>query len=329
MTPRRLIDSIRLSLRAGMGGSGGSFFDIDRKPMGGDGGDGGSIFCIEDSSLQDLKSLIPHQRGGKFIQAEHGQSGSSNNKSGKGGDDILLNVPIGTTFSSTRKVIEVSDKPILLVSGGRKGKGNQSMRQGNDICTPGEAGEQEIYSIELRHIADIGLVGPPNAGKSSLLRSLTRSRCRVASYPFTTLYPNLGSMGSEGIIIADIPGLIEGAAKNRGLGHRFLKHLERSKIISLVLDASLPSLLEDIKMLFTELKEYKNSFLIPKIQMIILNKADLISYECLLIIIKEIEEWYSIEHEGAVPCKIFPISALHNAATKIVEEALRGMIIKS
>lgn len=318
-----LIDALRLTLRGGTGGAGVASFDADRRPMGGDGGDGGSIFCIEDASLRDLKCLSTHQNG-KVIQAPNGSNGSSNNRSGRSGDDLLLHVPLGTTFSSIKRVIEVNNTPSLLVRGGLKGKGNLSLHHGNADHTTGHPGEEEVYSIDLRHIADVGLVGPPNAGKSSLLRSLTRSQCQVASYPFTTINPNLGCIPKDNIIIADIPGLIEGAAQNRGLGHRFLKHLERSKIVSLVIDVSTLNTMKDIKMIYKELGEYKAGYLLPKIQMILLNKADLISYEELVKVITDIKECPSLFN-----LKILPISALHNAATSKVQEELRRMIIKS
>lgn len=282
-----LIDHAKVFVSGGNGGAGCSSFRREKYipkggPNGGDGGRGGAVYF---RGNQHLKTLLDFTRKPKYI-AQRGQDGMSRNSFGYDGDDLILDVPLGTTIYKDGFVLAdiLTDGQLLLVAkGGRGGRGNvhfkSSTRQAPRISEKGEPPESADLELKLRLIADVGFVGFPNAGKSTLLSRLTRAHPKIANYPFTTLFPNLGVTihNDREIIFADMPGLIEGAHKGKGLGHQFLQHLERTRILVHVVD---PMGFADyspekaIRVINSELKKYSKILAIKK-QIIAVNKQDL------------------------------------------------------
>lgn len=274
------IDKTHIYVKAGRGGNGCDSFYKPRGsrhkyPNGGAGGKGGDIYLICDDSLATLLDF--HYK--KDFRAGPGKHGSSNNKKGKDGKDLFIKVPLGTIVknASSHKIIKdfccITDK-VLVAKGGRGGKGNTSRR----IAELGKEGQQLELELELKLIADVGLVGLPNVGKSTFLKFLTNAKTKIAGYPFTTKTPVLGTVkiADFDFVIADIPGLIEGAHRGRGLGHEFLRHIERTKVLVLMVDVSkarVCSPVESYAQLIKELKLY-NKNLIDKPRIIALNKVD-------------------------------------------------------
>lgn len=288
------IDYVKIQVKGGDGGNGCVSFRREKHvprggPNGGDGGDGGSVWLEADEHLATLLDL----KYRPYHRAPKGKHGSGNNKSGKSGQDIVIKVPLGTTVSLEEKELAdltKSGERFLAAKGGRGGRGNQhfatSTRRSPRFAEKGEAGEQRSLILELKMIADVGLVGLPNAGKSTLLSKLTRATPKIASYPFTTLHPNLGvaelEKGSR-IIIADIPGLIEGASKGQGLGDRFLRHIERTGLLLHLVsiednENDFSYLYEKYEMIRMELSAYSEE-LLSKPQILALNKTDLLNAE--------------------------------------------------
>jgi len=254
-------------------------------PDGGDGGDGGSIIVRASRRLHTLTDF----KSRKYFKALNGKPGRGKNQSGKSGPDLFIDVPLGTVIEDldTGEFLAdlIQDKQeFLLLSGGKGGKGNQrfatSTNRAPRIAHPGFPGQEKRLKLSLKFIADIGLIGLPNTGKSTLLSRLSMARPKIDRYPFTTLTPNLGAMAFDhesSIIIADIPGLIEGASTGRGLGHRFLKHIERTKLLLHLLDITYQpdqDILEDFYALRQEMEAY-NPKLVEKPQMVLINKMDL------------------------------------------------------
>ncbi len=304
-----LITEINIEFQAGKGGDGKvSFYKSRKGPDGGNGGDGASIFVTATSDIYALSHLSQNTE----IEAENGQDGMKNKKAGKGGADLEVKLPLGTviTDKNSQEVFEVKDKicRFLLCQGGLGGKGNWEYRSAENV-TPlyaqnGFEGQQRDLYINLKLIADCGLIGFPNAGKSSLLKEITRARPKIGSYPFTTLEPNLGEL--EGKIIADIPGLIEGASKGKGLGIKFLKHIEKVSLIFHCLSSELEKPEKSYQQIRQELKSYNPKLLkIPEI--ILLTKTDLKSEKEVKAIIRvlkklkkpilpvSIHDWKSLE----------------------------------
>ena len=283
------IDEAAIHLIAGSGGNGCLSFRREKfipkgGPDGGDGGKGGSIFLKADSSLTTLQDF----RLQKKYQAKNGSTGEGKNKHGKDASDIILKVPVGTVVFEESTEEEIADLKkdgdlFEVVSGGKGGLGNARFKSSTNRAprktTEGEKGEELSLQLELRLIADVGLLGFPNAGKSTLISSISEAKPRIANYPFTTLTPNLGVVEAKSLnpyVIADIPGLIPGAAKGAGLGIRFLKHLSRVKLLLHLIDVSeiKPEDVEEKKnSLDKELKEFDES--LSKLeQWIVLTKAD-------------------------------------------------------
>lgn len=295
-----MIDSVKIHLQAGRGGDGHvSFNRIPGKPYGppegGDGGKGGDVYLLASS---DLNTLLPF-RFKKDFEAENGDHGGRNRKKGSTGEDLVLKVPVGTIVRSLsgEKLIDLSeeDKKVLVALGGRGGRGNAHMPKSLETreiqglaeekegrwaylhrAEKGLSGEEIDIELELQVLADVGLIGLPNAGKSTLLAALTAAKPKIANYPFTTLEPNLGVLieGKESLVLADIPGLIEGASEGKGLGDQFLRHVQRTKALVHVISAESGDLIRDYETIRAELGEYDPELLNKK-EIVVLNKIDL------------------------------------------------------
>jgi GTP-binding protein len=287
-------DEAVISVRSGDGGRGCVSFRREKYvprggPDGGDGGNGGSVFVRATKRRRTLDAFSFK----KYFRAQDGRPGRGKNQTGKDGTAVTVEVPLGTIIYDQGLGEMLADltednQKILVLSGGKGGKGNQhfttSTNKAPRIAQPGLPGQEKILHLSLKTLADIGLVGFPNAGKSTLLSRLTTARPRIDTYPFTTLAPNLGVMTFDDEIVltmADIPGLIEGASQGRGLGHRFLKHIERTRLLLHLLDITYvpeKGILEDFLTLRSELEKY-NPSLVKKDQMVLINKIDIHSAE--------------------------------------------------
>ncbi len=284
------VDIAKISVKAGKGGNGSVAFRREKYepmggPAGGDGGDGGSIILVADEGLRTLMDF----RYKRHYQAESGEDGRGKKQYGSDGKDLVLKVPTGTLVKDEETDIILADlkthgQQFVVARGGRGGKGNtrfkNSIRRTPRFAEPGTKGEERDIILELKLLADVGLVGFPNVGKSTILASITSAKPKIANYHFTTLKPNLGvvSIGEgHSYVLADIPGLIEGASEGAGLGLEFLRHVERTKLLLHVLDASGQEdrdPVEDFYKINEELKQYSEK-LTGKEQIIVLNKLDL------------------------------------------------------
>lgn len=282
-------DRVILDVFAGKGGNGVVAWRREKfipkgGPCGGDGGDGGSVIIRADSQMFTLD----YYRNRRIMKAENGGQGGGGNRSGKKGATLILKVPCGTLIKEIVTGALITDlteegQEILLCKGGRGGKGNDHFKtptnRAPNICTEGTLGDQRQVELELKLIADVGLVGFPNAGKSTLMTAMTRVPVKAAPYPFTTLRPNLGFFTRRDggrIFVADIPGIIHGASENRGLGFEFLRHIERTKLLLFVLDASGidgRNPVDDYRVLRQELENYSDEIL-SKPHLVVLNKMD-------------------------------------------------------
>ena len=284
----KFLDQAKIYVKAGNGGTGSASFRREKfvefgGPNGGDGGNGGSVVAIAESNLNTLIDF----RFQQHFKGERGQNGMSKNKTGKDGKDLVLKVPVGTQiFEEDNNTIiddlKTTGQKIILANGGRKGLGNVRFKTSTNRAprkkTEGSKGESFCIWLQLKVIADIGIIGMPNAGKSSLLSALTKARPKIANYPFTTLNPNLGVMSysDKEITIADIPGLIEGAHEGIGLGDKFLRHIERCKSLVHLIDINDKDLLDNYTKVRKELSKYSKN-LLKKKEVIIFNKIDLIN----------------------------------------------------
>ena len=283
----KFLDQAKIFIKAGNGGSGSASFRREKfvefgGPDGGDGGDGGSIIIESDRNLNTLIDF----RYSQHFKAQHGQSGSKKNKTGGRGKDLVLKVPVGTQIYEEDNNTLIYDflknkEKFLLAAGGKGGLGNVRFKSSTNRApkkkTNGKIGEEFWIWLQLKVIADIGIIGLPNAGKSSLLNALTRARPKIANYPFTTINPNLGVcyIKDKEIILADIPGLVEGAHKGVGLGDKFLRHVERCKILLHMIDVTEEDLVGNYKKIRSELLAYDKN-LYKKEEIIVLNKSDII-----------------------------------------------------
>ncbi len=281
------IDHVRIRVKAGNGGSGCVSFRREKfrpkgGPDGGDGGHGGSIYIAADPRLSTLLDFKYHPN----FKAESAEHGKGSNQHGKGGADLILKVPVGTVIKDGATGAVLADliapnQSVLVAKGGRGGRGNARFvsptNQAPRHWEPGEFGEERELELELKLIADVGLVGLPNAGKSTLLSKLSAARPKIADYPFTTLKPNLGIVkhrDHDSFVMADIPGLIEGAHLGKGLGMEFLRHIERTSVLVFLLDCTSENLERDYHTLCEELRHYKSE-LLARPQIVAITKIDL------------------------------------------------------
>ena len=300
MSTPNFIDHIRIEARSGKGGAGSRHLRREKYmphggPDGGDGGKGGSVIVRGNSQLWTLL----HLRYTKHVIASDGEVGSGNQCSGKAGKDIVIEVPLGTVAKDdeTEEVLfDITEhgQEIVLLEGGRGGLGNQhfhsSTFQTPRFAQPGEPGQQKWFKLELKVLADVGLVGFPNAGKSTLLASISAAKPKIADYPFTTLVPNIGIVpyrDGKSFVMADIPGIIEGASEGRGLGLRFLRHIERNSVLLFMIPADTADIKKDFKVLRNELEQYSPELLHKEIVLAI-TKCDMLDEELTKAIKKEL-----------------------------------------
>lgn len=339
----KFIDEAKIYVKAGDGGNGAATFRREKYipmggPNGGDGGRGGSIFLIADCNIN---TLVDYRYTRKFI-GKRGENGGGADQYGAGGADIILRMPVGTVVSdvNTGEILadlDVHEKKVLLAKGGKGGLGNihfkSSTNRAPRQCTKGGQGEEYELQLELRVLADVGLLGLPNAGKSTLIRAVSSARPKVADYPFTTLHPNLGVVrvdAEKSFVMADVPGLIEGAADGAGLGIRFLKHLQRTRILLHLVDIAPidpdADPVKDAKAIVGELIKHDPA-LADKPRWLVLNKLDLIPEEDREKAVKDFLKAYkkATKYDGPV----FPITAISGDGTKpliyAIQEALEQM----
>ena len=333
----QFVDQARITVVAGKGGNGCMSFRREKYvpkggPDGGDGGDGGSIYLVGDDSLNTLIDF----RFQKHYRANSGEAGRGKQCSGKAADDLLIKVPVGTSIvdEDTLEVIgditEVGQK-LLVAAGGRRGLGNIHFKSSTNRAprqtTKGTEGEERHLNLELKVMADVGLLGLPNAGKSTLIRSVSAAKPKVANYPFTTLVPNLGvvKVGThQHFVMADIPGLIEGASEGTGLGFKFLRHLTRCRLLLHVVDiapvdASDP--VDNVRTIIRELKTY-SSTLAERPRWLVLNKLDMLPEEEAEALCERIIS--ELNWQGPV----FRISALSNLGTERLSQAIMQWLLE-
>ncbi|MGA0790392.1 MAG: Obg family GTPase CgtA [Pelagibacteraceae bacterium] len=321
----KFLDQAKIFVKAGDGGNGIASFRREKfieygGPNGGDGGDGGSVIL---KAVNGLNTLIDF-RFAQHFKSENGDKGGSNNKTGHGGKDLYLRVPLGTQVYAEDKKTLIYDftkenEEFILAKGGKGGVGNTKFKSSTNRAprkfTKGKSGEEISVWLELKIIADVGLIGFPNAGKSSFLTISTKARPKIADYPFTTLKPNLGvvQFDDKEIVMADIPGLIEGAHKGIGLGDKFLKHVERCKSLLHIIDINEDDLINKYKIIREELSQYSEK-LTKKKEIVVFNKIDLLTEEEKNNKIKEFKKFYKK--------KFFQISILKK---QNIKEVLRSL----
>lgn len=281
------IDSAKIFVKSGKGGNGIIHWRREKfipkgGPDGGNGGVGGDIIIRAD---KQINTLLDFRYSKRFI-AKNGNPGEGSNKEGRSAEPVVIKIPVGTIIRNAETGEQIADvtadgEEFVIAKGGRGGKGNWVFRsptnQAPRVCTPGDPGEEYHLELELKLLADIGLVGFPNAGKSTLISTISAAKPKIADYPFTTLVPNLGMVyfqESKHFVVADIPGLIEGAHEGKGLGIQFLKHIERTKALLYLIDCTSPDIKHDYKVLVNELKSF-NAALPKKKSMIAITKMDI------------------------------------------------------
>ncbi len=300
MSESNFVDYVKICCRTGKGGSGAMHFHRDKNtamggPDGGNGGRGGNIILKGNSNLWTLL----HLKFRKHIMAESGARGEGGLRSGKDGKDKIIEVPLGTVardFETGEIVFEITEnnEEKIILKGGRGGLGNHNFKTSTNQTPrrsqPGEDGKEEWKVLELKILADVGLVGFPNAGKSTLLSVVSAAKPEIADYPFTTLVPNLGIVeyrNFQSFVMADIPGIIEGASEGKGLGTRFLKHIERNASLLFMIPATSDDIKKEYTILLNELKKY-NKELLDKKRLLAITKCDLISEEQIAVLKKNL-----------------------------------------
>ena len=304
-----LIDEVQLHIKAGDGGDGVVRWKQEKfrpkgGPGGGNGGEGGDVYA---EAVADL-AYLDYYLHKKDFAAENGDPGGHNSREGKNGEDIVLKFPRGTVLTNTKTGEEFElatvGEQIKILAGGRGGLGNEHFKSSTNTTpyewTPGTPGEEADFNVELRLFADVGFVGLPSAGKSTLLNALTNAKSKVGAYHFTTLDPHLGDM--HGYILADIPGIIEGASEGKGLGHKFLKHITRTKSIVHVLGLDSEDPLRDYNIIRGELADYDKK-LLEKDEIILLAKNDLVESSEVKKIVTKIKK--SVGHDNVYAMTAF------------------------
>jgi GTP-binding protein len=321
------IDYVKIFCRSGKGGAGSAHFRREKfipngGPDGGNGGRGGHIVVRANTQLWTLL----HLKYKKHVHADDGVNGAGANSSGSNGQDIILEVPLGTVIKDAETgevLVEITDKnqEEIIFQGGRGGLGNTNFKtatnQAPTYAQPGEGCLEGWVIFELKVLADVGLVGFPNAGKSTLLSVLSAAKPEIANYPFTTLVPQLGIVyyrDDRSFCMADIPGIIEGASEGKGLGHRFLRHIERNSVLLFMISATCESIKQEYDILINELKKY-NPELLDKKRLIAISKSDLID--------EEIENWYRSELKGV---ELIFISSIANKNLDKLKDKLWEMM---
>lgn len=331
MEKANFVDYIRIFCRSGKGGAGSMHFmrtkfNAKAGPDGGDGGRGAHIILKGNSQLWTLL----HLRYYKNVLAENGQNGSGNNSSGRQGKDIIIEVPLGTiakdeeTGEIEAEILE-DGQEVIWLRGGRGGLGNSNFKsatnQTPEYAQPGEMGVEGYKYLELKVLADVGLVGFPNAGKSTLLSAISEAKPKIANYAFTTLTPNLGIVPYRdhlSFCMADLPGIIEGAAEGKGLGHRFLRHIERNSVLLFLIPADSDNHRKEFEILYNELEKY-NPELLHKRMIIAISKSDMLDEELKKEISKELPDnvphlfFSSVTQQGITQLKDTLWEALNEA----------------
>ena len=327
----KFLDQVKIYVKAGDGGKGSASFRREKfiefgGPNGGDGGKGGSIKLVCEKNLNTLIDFRYQQH----FNAERGEDGKGQNKTGKSGSDLILKIPIGTqVLEEDNKTLifdcTKEDQSFVVANGGKGGLGNTRFKSSTNRAprkiTKGALGEDFWIWLQLKTIADIGIIGLPNSGKSSLLAALTKAKPKIANYQFTTLNPNLGvtSYDNKELTLADIPGLIEGANEGVGLGYKFLKHIERCKNLLHLIDITETNLLKCYFQVRKELKKYSDK-LINKKEIVVLNKTDLIDKEEILKITNKLKK--------KIKTKIFIISTVKKEGLLDLKKILISNVYK-
>jgi GTP-binding protein len=310
----QFIDRAEIEVEAGKGGDGIVAFRREKYvpaggPAGGNGGRGGSIMMV---AVENLQTLLDFRYAHRF-KAEDGSRGGPNNCTGAAGKDLVMEVPCGTTVydAETEELLEDLVNPgqtFCVAQGGKGGLGNKhflsNSNRAPEYALPGLPGDKKLLRLELKLLAEVGIIGLPNAGKSTLIAAMSAARPKVADYPFTTLIPNLGVVrkpNGDGTVFADIPGLIEGAHLGAGLGHDFLRHIERTRLLLHLVDVTAPDPVADYQIIQQELQQYGRG-LAERPQILALNKVDALDEETLLAIAQQLQELSHIS--------VFQISAV-------------------
>ncbi len=309
------IDKVKIKVISGAGGNGAVAWRREKYvdkggPAGGDGGSGGDVYFV---ATDDMSTLLDFTHKSVY-KAQRGENGKNKNCHGKNGDDLYIKMPVGVVVRDLKSNKLIADldcnkKTVLIAKGGRGGRGNARFatpqKRAPQFCEPGEPSIERELELELKLIADVGLIGMPNAGKSSLISAISAAKPKIADYPFTTLVPNLGVVkkpDGDGFVVADIPGLIEGASKGLGLGHEFLRHVQRCKLLIHLVDMTRDDCIENYKKINKELKKFDLN-LYKRKQILVLNKCDLIQEDEIQKIKKEFIKKCKLKDE------IFVISA--------------------
>ncbi|MCC6981521.1 MAG: GTPase ObgE [Candidatus Melainabacteria bacterium] len=306
----QFIDHVQISVRSGDGGNGVIAWRREKYeplggPAGGNGGRGGHVYI---EATNDLTTLVEFRFKANF-EADHGERGRSKNQHGKQGKDLVIRVPVGTLVKDQTDGHVVADliapgQKALVAEGGRGGRGNTMMatstRRAPYYCEPGERGVDRKLELELKLLADVGLIGLPNAGKSTLLSVVSKARPKIANYPFTTLEPNLGvayDSNGKAFVVADIPGLVEGASRGVGLGHDFLRHIERTRLLVHMVDSQSETIEEDIKTILNELDLFSDKLKeLPRL--VALNKTDLMDANEADALKQRVEKFLKKQYKG-------------------------------
>lgn len=304
MTEGNFVDYVKMHVTSGKGGQGSAHLHREKfvekgGPDGGDGGRGGHVIVRGKDNLWTLL----HLKYKRHVKAGHGEHGSKSRSTGADGEDVYIDVPLGTVFRDTQtqeiifEITENGEEKILL-EGGKGGLGNwhfkSSTNQTPRYAQPGIPGQERDVTLELKILADVGLVGFPNAGKSTLLSVITAAKPKIADYEFTTLKPNLGIVqyrDFQTFVMADIPGIIEGAAEGKGIGHRFLRHIERNSTLLFLIPADAKDIKEQYEILLNELKKY-NSELLDKSRLVAISKSDMLDDELKAEMKKELDKQF-------------------------------------